>query len=156
MILPMPVISNTSPLWNLASIERLDLLQDQFPDIRIPRDVWRELQIGDEHPEVARIQRAIDAQWITIESRTNPHLQRSFMLERVGWGEERTPTWVSETSVCPGLCWGSFLTPTYLAGGMTGSVNFRNCLPPSNQAFSLSHSGYRHGDSFLVPKLQRL
>nr|VFJ58267.1 MAG: hypothetical protein BECKDK2373B_GA0170837_107214 [Candidatus Kentron sp. DK] len=40
---------------------------------------------------------------------------RNLSFQRVGWGEERTPTWSSETSVCPGLCWGSFLTPTYLA-----------------------------------------
>ncbi len=41
-----PVVSNTSPIWNLASIERLDLLHDQFSIIRIPQDVWSELQVG--------------------------------------------------------------------------------------------------------------
>ncbi len=81
MILRMPVVSNTSPIWNLASIERLDLLHDQFPDIRIPHDVWRELQVGNEYPEITRIQHARDAQWIEVVSLTNPYLQQSLMLE---------------------------------------------------------------------------
>lgn len=81
MILPMPVVSNTSPIWNLASIERLDLLHEQFSDVRIPHDVWQELRVGHEYPEVARIQRAIDAKWITVESLSNPYLQQSLMLE---------------------------------------------------------------------------
>ena len=57
----MRVVSNTSPIWNLASIERLDLLRDQFSEILIPHEVWQELQPGHEYPEVARIQRAINA-----------------------------------------------------------------------------------------------
>ncbi len=81
MILPMPVVSNTSPIWNLASIERLDLFHEQFSDVRIPHDVWQELQVGHEYPEVVRIQRAIDAKWITVESLSNPYLQQSLMLE---------------------------------------------------------------------------
>jgi hypothetical protein len=78
----MAVVSNTSPLWNLASIERLDLLHDQFTDIGIPNEVWQELQVGqEEYPEVARIQRAIDARWISVEPLANPYLQQSLMLE---------------------------------------------------------------------------
>ncbi len=76
----MPVVSNTSPLWNLASIERLDLLHDQFPDIRIPQEVWQELQAGHAYPEAARLQDALNAGWITIESLTTPHIQQSLML----------------------------------------------------------------------------
>lgn len=77
----MPVVSNTSPIWNLASIERLDLLHDQFSVVRIPDEVWQELQVGQEYPEVARIRQAIDAHWITVESLCNPYLQRSLMRE---------------------------------------------------------------------------
>ena len=39
------------------------------------------------------------------------NLKALYGIERVGWGEERTPTWVSETSVRPGLCWGSLRLP---------------------------------------------
>jgi len=77
----MPVVSNTSPIWNLASLERLDLLHDQFPDVRIPQDVLNELQVGYEYPEMARIQQAIDARWLTVESITNSHVQQSLMLD---------------------------------------------------------------------------
>ncbi len=77
----MPVVSNTSPLWNLASLDRLDLLHDQFPDVRIPHDVLAELQVGHDYPEMARIQQALDAQWLTVESLTNSYLQQSLMLE---------------------------------------------------------------------------
>ena len=77
----MPVVSNTSPLWNMASIERLDLLREQCPDIRIPQEVWQELQVGHDYPELPRLQQAIDDRWITVESLKNPHLRQSLMLE---------------------------------------------------------------------------
>lgn len=81
MTLPMPVVSNTSPIWNLASIERLDLLRDQFSDVRIPDDVWQELQVRHGYPEVARIQRAMHDNWLSVETLTQPYLQQSLMLE---------------------------------------------------------------------------
>ena len=77
----MRVVSNTSPIWNLATIERLHLLHEQFPDIRIPEDVWNELQVMRDCPEVSRIQQARDAQWIKVESLQNPHVRQSLMLE---------------------------------------------------------------------------
>jgi predicted nucleic acid-binding protein len=39
----MPVVSNTSPISNLALIGRLDLLREQFRKILIPEAVDREL-----------------------------------------------------------------------------------------------------------------
>ena len=76
----MRVVSNTSPIWNLASIEHLDLLRDQFSEVLIPHEVWQELQAGHEYPEVARIQRAIDARRITVATLSNPYLRQSLML----------------------------------------------------------------------------
>lgn len=81
MTLLTPVVSNTSPIWNLASIERLDLLRDQFSEVRIPDDVWQELQVRQDYPEIARIQRAIQDKWLTVESLTHPYLQQSLMLK---------------------------------------------------------------------------
>jgi predicted nucleic acid-binding protein len=49
--------------------------------VRIPQDVLNELQVGYEYPEMARIQQAIDAQWLTVESITNSHVQQSLMLD---------------------------------------------------------------------------
>lgn len=41
------VVSNTSPLLNLALIDRLDLLEAQLPAIVIPQQVWEELSVGE-------------------------------------------------------------------------------------------------------------
>ena len=37
------VVSDTSPLLNLALIGRLDLLESQFSGVTIPEQVWAEL-----------------------------------------------------------------------------------------------------------------
>jgi len=41
------IVSDTSPLLNLALIDRLDLLETQFSAITVPRQVWRELTQTD-------------------------------------------------------------------------------------------------------------
>ncbi len=105
-------LSNTSPIWNLASLERLDLLHDQFPDVRIPQDVLNELQVGYEYPEMARIQQAIDAQWLTVESITNSHVQQSLMLD-IDRGEaaaialalRHALSWMKRTDALPQKRW---------------------------------------------------
>lgn len=48
------VVSDTSPLLNLALIDRLDLLQSQFADVAIPRQVWGELTDGEDGLEALR------------------------------------------------------------------------------------------------------
>ena len=40
------VVSDTSPLLNLALIDRLDLLETQCSDVTAPRQVWNELTDG--------------------------------------------------------------------------------------------------------------
>ncbi len=77
----MPVVSNTSPVWNLASINHLDLLRDQFTDVIIPEEVLSEMEVGHEYPEMARIRQAWDAKWLTVKSISNFHLQQSLILE---------------------------------------------------------------------------
>jgi predicted nucleic acid-binding protein len=42
-----PVVSDTSPLLNLALIDRLDVLRDQFSTITAPEQVWDELAAGE-------------------------------------------------------------------------------------------------------------
>jgi len=49
-----PIVSDTSPLLNLALIDRLDLLRTQFPEITVPRQVWNELTEGKEGLEPLR------------------------------------------------------------------------------------------------------
>lgn len=43
-ICAMPVVSNTSPILNLAIIDRLSLLREQFGEIYIPSAVLEELR----------------------------------------------------------------------------------------------------------------
>ncbi|MCD2199876.1 DUF3368 domain-containing protein [Halobacterium sp. KA-4] len=48
------VVSDTSPLLNLALIDRLDLLEVQFSGVTVPRQVWSELTEGDDGLEALR------------------------------------------------------------------------------------------------------
>ena len=48
------VVSDTSPLLNLALIDRFDLLQSQFSDVTVPRRVWDELTDGQDGLEALR------------------------------------------------------------------------------------------------------
>ncbi len=45
----MIVVSNTSPVTNLAAIGQFHLLSDLFEKIYIPEGVWLELNAGDKH-----------------------------------------------------------------------------------------------------------
>ena len=42
------VVSDTSPLLNLALIERLDLVRGQFSTVVVPEQVWDELMDGED------------------------------------------------------------------------------------------------------------
>jgi len=48
------VVSDTSPILNLALIDRLDLLRTQFTGVTVPRRVWDELAEGEEGLEPLR------------------------------------------------------------------------------------------------------
>jgi hypothetical protein len=48
------VVSDTSPLLNLALIDRLALLRNQFSDVTVPRRVWNEITEGKEGLEPLR------------------------------------------------------------------------------------------------------
>lgn len=65
----MSVISNTSPISNLAAIGQLDLLQQLYGSIIIPVAVYQELlNAGTTHPGVLAVQ-ILD--WIEIQPVTN-------------------------------------------------------------------------------------
>ena len=63
----MPVVSDTSPILNLAIIGHLSLLRDQFGEIWIPPGVRDELRVEEELPGSRVIQEAIKAGWIRLE-----------------------------------------------------------------------------------------
>jgi predicted nucleic acid-binding protein len=60
----MLAVSNTSPISNLASIGRLDLLKFQFSALWIPAAVADELVVHPDPAARAVIQTAIHEQWI--------------------------------------------------------------------------------------------
>jgi len=63
----MPVVSNTSPVLNLAIIDQLSLLREQFGTIIIPTAVREELCIEKRLPGSKVIGEAIEAGWIQVE-----------------------------------------------------------------------------------------
>jgi predicted nucleic acid-binding protein len=45
------VVADTSPLLNLALIDRLHLIHEQFTTVKTPNQVWSELMAGNEGVE---------------------------------------------------------------------------------------------------------
>jgi len=63
----MPVVSNTSPLLNLAIIGRLSLLREQFGEIWIPAAVLEELRVEEDLPGSQSVREAMEAGWLRVE-----------------------------------------------------------------------------------------
>ena len=72
----MPVISNTSPIVNLAIVGQLSLLRQQFGQIQIPSAVLGELRIDEDRPGSGIIQAAIADGWIQVQPTNQPSLTR--------------------------------------------------------------------------------
>lgn len=70
----MPVVSNTSPILNLAIVGQIDLLRQQFGQVQIPPAVLDELKIDEERPGSRPIQAAITAGWIQVQPVSNQSL----------------------------------------------------------------------------------
>ena len=64
---PMLVVSNTSPICNLAIIGRLDLLQTRFAQIRIPTAVKLELDRLSDAEALKAVQQGFADGWIKPE-----------------------------------------------------------------------------------------
>lgn len=67
----MSVVSNTSPILNLAIVGRLNLLHQQFGQIQIPPAVLDELKINDARTGSQPIRTAITAGWIQVQPVSN-------------------------------------------------------------------------------------
>ena len=63
----MLVVSDTSPVLNLAIIGRLDLLHQQFGKVWLPQAVTDELRIEQELPGSAAVRAAQQAGWLSSE-----------------------------------------------------------------------------------------
>lgn len=63
----MPVVSNTSPLLNLAIIGQLPLLREQFGEVWIPVGVLEELRVEESLPGSAAVREALEKGWLRVE-----------------------------------------------------------------------------------------
>jgi len=63
----MPVVSNTSSVLNLAIIDQLSLLHEQFDEIWIPTAVLGELRVEKDLPGSQAVRRALEAGWLRVE-----------------------------------------------------------------------------------------
>jgi hypothetical protein len=62
----MPAVSNTSPLLNLAIIDRLPLLPRQLGQIWVPQAVVQELRLEEALPGSQAVREALEAGWLKI------------------------------------------------------------------------------------------
>lgn len=67
----MPIVSNTSPILNLAIINHLHLLPRQFGEVLIPAEVLAELKLDSGYPGVAAIQQAQADGWLQVMTLSN-------------------------------------------------------------------------------------
>ncbi len=77
----MPVVSNTSPILNLAIIGRLSLLHEQFGEIWIPPGVLDELRIEENIPGSGAMRKAIEAGWLQTKGVEDQALVRVLRRE---------------------------------------------------------------------------
>ena len=77
----MPIVSNTSPLLNLAIINHLHLLERQFKEIFIPKAVLSELRINDNVEGSNQLKTAIQKGWLKVKPVKNISLVQLLQRE---------------------------------------------------------------------------
>lgn len=92
----MSVVSDASPLINLARIGKLDLLRELYGEVIIPEAVWQEIVVtGAGQPGADEIKAAA---WIKRQSATNGQLVRALQQE-LDAGEAEAIALASESGV---------------------------------------------------------
>jgi len=77
----MPVVSNTSPILNLAIIGKLSLLHEQLGEILIPKAVLDELRVEEDLPGSSDIRNAIELGWLVVKKVLDQNQVRILALE---------------------------------------------------------------------------
>jgi predicted nucleic acid-binding protein len=77
----MPTVSNTSPIFNLACIERLNLLHEQFGQVWIPNAVEAELRHVPDSTVRKMIEQARRTGWLKQRPASNAPLVALLTLE---------------------------------------------------------------------------
>ena len=63
----MLVVSNTSPIMNLAAVDLLDILRRQFVEVIVPEAVIEELRLDSGYPGTDKIRIAMSEGWLRQE-----------------------------------------------------------------------------------------
>ena len=80
----MIIVSNSSPLINLARISKLDILHQLYGNIVIPEAVWHEVVVkGYKYPGAKEIKESI---WIKVQTVHNKYLVQA-LRQYLGAGE---------------------------------------------------------------------
>lgn len=77
----MLVVSNTSPVMNLAAVDLLDLLRQQFGEVVVPAAVIEELRLESDYPGTDKIRNAISAGWLRQENVENKQVALALKRE---------------------------------------------------------------------------
>ena len=77
----MPVVSDTSPILNLAVINQLTILREQFTDVIIPAQVLSELLPEGETRGVEAIRQALEAGWLRVADVSTAQVARVLALQ---------------------------------------------------------------------------
>ena len=77
----MLVVSNTSPIMNLASVGVLDLLRKQFGEVIIPAAVVDELKLDTDYPGTGEIRVAMTAGWLKQVNLEDDRVARALLRE---------------------------------------------------------------------------
>jgi len=77
----MPAVSNTSPIFNLACINRLPLLPEQFSDVWIPQAVDDELRKIPDKLTRQTVEQGIQDGWLKTRMASNASLVSLLMAE---------------------------------------------------------------------------
>lgn len=76
----MPIVSNTSPILNLALVGKLELLEQQFGEIIIPQAVLDEFRLSEDLPGTGYISAALSEGWLSVKALSDRH--KANLLER--------------------------------------------------------------------------
>jgi predicted nucleic acid-binding protein len=82
----MLVVSDTSPVLNLAIVGRLDLLQQQFGKVWLPQAVIDELRIEQDRPGSTAVREARQAGWLDSE-RVRDRVRAAILQRDLDQGE---------------------------------------------------------------------
>jgi len=92
------VISDTSPLTNLAVIGQLELVQTQLSSVAVPEAVWRETLALPHRDGRAALIAARTAGWLRVAAVANSAMAASLRLAGLDEGESEAIALAVETS----------------------------------------------------------